>query len=147
MKLNWGASIVIAICCFIGFIMFFVVQMLSSNNTQDLVTENYYHKELLVQGEIEKVKKGTNLEGDFKLEKTAEGLVIHFPSSVEDSKVEGEVLMYRPSDKHKDFKYPIQLKSNQLLIPAQFLAKGRWNVLVDFKIEEEEYAYKKEMTW
>ncbi|GGE42820.1 FixH family protein [Psychroflexus planctonicus] len=147
MKLNWGASIVLAIGCFIGFIMFFVVQMLSSSNNQDLVTENYYHKELLVQDEIDKVNNSADLVGDFHLEKTKEGLLIHFPTSIEADKVEGEVLMYRPSDKQKDFRFPIQLKNHQLLIPAQFLEQGRWNVMVDFKIDEKAFAYKKEMTW
>lgn len=147
MKLNWGASIVLALCCFIGFIMFFVVQMLSSSNGQDLVTENYYHKELLVQDEIDKVNKTADLAGEFQLEKTADGLLIHFPVSIETEQVEGEILMYRPSDKQKDFRFPIQLKNNQLLIPIQFLEQGRWNVLIDFKVAENDFAYKKEMTW
>lgn len=147
MKLNWGASIVLAMCCFIGFILFFVVQMLSSSNSQDLVTENYYHQELHVQEEIDKVKSSANLIGQFELEKTAKGLMIHFPNSIDAGGIEGEVLMYRPSDKQKDFRFPIELKNHQLLIPAQFLIEGRWNVLVDFKIDEKSYAYKKEMIW
>lgn len=147
MKLNWGTSIVLALCCFIGFIMFFVVQMLSSNNSQDLVTENYYHKELLVQDEIDKVNNSADLIGNFQLEKTEAGLLIHFPTSIEAAKAKGEVLMYRPSDKQKDFSFPIQLNQHQLLIPVQFLEQGRWNVLVDFKVDEKAYAYKKEMTW
>lgn len=147
MKLNWGASIVLAMLCFIGFIMFFVVRMLSSANNQDLVTDNYYHKELLVQSEIDKVTNGANLVGEFKLEKIADGLLIYFPQSIEEQKVVGEVLMYRPSDKQKDFRFPIQLKNHNLLIPTQFLSKGRWNVMIDFTIDDEAYAFKKEMTW
>ena len=147
MKLNWGTSIVIAMCCFIGFIMFFVVQMLSSANDQDLVTDNYYHKELTIQDEIDKVNNSADLVGDFRLEKIKDGLLIHFPTSIDFNKVEGEVLMYRPSDKQEDFSFPIQLKKHDLLIPVQFLEKGRWNVLVDFKVGDKAYAYKKEMTW
>jgi hypothetical protein len=147
MKLNWGASLVLAMCCFIGFILFFVVQMLSSANNQDLVTENYYHKELLVQNEIDKVNNSAGLIGEFQLEKTPKGLLIYFPSSIEGNDVQGEVLMYRPSDKQKDFRFPIQLTNQQLLIPVQFLEQGRWNVLIDFRLGNKAYAYKKEMTW
>lgn len=147
MKLNWGTSIVLAMICFIGFIMFFVVQMLSSANNQDMVTENYYHKELLVQGEIDKVKNGASLVGEFKLENTKDGLLIFFPKSIDEKNIKGEVLMYRPSDKEKDFRFPIQLKAHQLLIPSRFLVQGRWNVMIDFSIDDEAYAYKKEMTW
>jgi hypothetical protein len=147
MKLNWGASLVLAMCCFIGFILFFVVQMLSSANNQDLVTENYYHKELLVQNEIDKVNNSAALIGEFQLEKTPKGLLIYFPSSIEGNDVQGEVLMYRPSDKQKDFRFPIQLTNQQLLIPVQFLEQGRWNVLIDFRLGNKAYAYKKEMTW
>ena len=147
MKLNWGASIFLAMCCFIGFILFFVVQMLSSKNNQDLVTENYYHKELLIQDEIDKVNNSADLAGEFQLEKMVDGLLIHFPASIANKAIQGEVLMYRPSDQKKDFRFPIQLKNNQILIPIQFLEKGRWNVLLDFKIGDKAYAYKKEMTW
>lgn len=147
MKLNWGTSIVIAMCCFIGFIMFFVVQMLSSTNDQDLVTENYYHKELTIQDDIDKVTNGAELVGDFSLENTKDGLIINFPTSIDFNKVEGEVFMYRPSDKQKDFSFPIQLKKHKLLIPAQFLEKGRWNVMLDFTVDGKAFAYRKEMTW
>lgn len=147
MKLNWGTSIVIAMICFIGFIMFFVVQMLSSKNTQDLVEESYYHKELLVQGEIDKVNNVKDLIASFEIKKTEEGIVIIYPADFDNKKVVGSVKLYRPSDKNLDFKLPIQQKNNSQLIPKSLLVNGRWNVELDFEVENTPYAYKKEITW
>lgn len=147
MKINWGTSIVIAMLCFIGFIMFFVVQMLSSKNDQDLVVESYYHKELQVQDEIDKVNNLKGLNSTFEIEKTSEGIIITFPSEFSAKQLTGKLTLYRPSDKKLDFTLPIQLKESKQLIPQSLLANGRWNIELDFEVENVPYAYKKELIW
>lgn len=147
MKINWGTSIVIAMVCFIGFIMFFVVQMLSSKNNQDLVVESYYHKELLVQDEIDKVNNLKGLNSTFEIEKTSEGIIITFPNEFSAKQLTGKLTLYRPSDKKLDFTLPIQLKESKQLIPQSLLANGRWNIELDFEVENVPYAYKKELIW
>ncbi len=147
MKINWGTSIVIAITCFIGFIMFFVVQMLSSDHNQDLVEEAYYHKELLVQNEIDKVNNIKNLNSKFEIQKTDEGIVVIYPEDFTGKKLKGKVSMYRPSDKKLDFALPIQMKGNSQLIPKSLLADGRWNIEFDFEVDQKAFAYKRELTW
>ncbi|MFO7703446.1 FixH family protein [Psychroflexus maritimus] len=147
MKINWGTSIVIAMLCFIGFIMFFVVQMLSSKNDQDLVVESYYHKELQVQDEIDKVNNLKGLNSTFEIEKTSEGIIINFPSEFSAKQLTGKLTLYRPSDKKLDFTLPIQLKESKQLIPQSLLANGRWNIELDFEVENVPYAYKKELIW
>lgn len=147
MKINWGTSIVIAMVCFIGFIMFFVVQMLSSKNNQDLVVESYYHKELLVQDEIDKVNNVKGLNSTFEIEKTPEGIIITFPNEFSAKQLTGKLTLYRPSDKKLDFTLPIQLKESKQLIPQSLLANGRWNIELDFEVENVPYAYKKELIW
>ena len=47
MKVNWGTAIVIAFVGFIGFIMYFVVNMATNDKyDHDLVVEDYYQQEL-----------------------------------------------------------------------------------------------------
>ena len=48
MKINWGTGIVLAFIGFIGFILYFVIRMSTDDSANhDLVTEEYYKKELI----------------------------------------------------------------------------------------------------
>ena len=50
MKINWGTGIVLAFIGFIGFILYFVIRMSTDDSANhDLVTEEYYKKELSYQ--------------------------------------------------------------------------------------------------
>ncbi len=147
MRLNWGSYIVMAIIGFIGFILFFVVQMLSSEHSQDLVREAYYHDELMFQQEIDKHKRTQKLEDKFQVISTSEGLKVIFPEDVKASEIVGSIQLYRPSNKALDTKLDIQLSENQQLIGKDYLLKGRWDVLINFSFQDEEYSYKKEIVW
>ena len=58
MKLNWGTGIVIAIIAFMSFILYFVISMSTGNNyNHDLVSEEYYQKELKFQEKHKRNKK------------------------------------------------------------------------------------------
>jgi hypothetical protein len=62
MKINWGTGIVIAFALFITFILYFVFKVQSDNKyDNELVTEDYYKKEALVQGNIEKQENAKTL--------------------------------------------------------------------------------------
>ena len=147
MKLNWGTSLVLALIGFIGFIMFFVVQMLSSEHSQDLVKEAYYHDELMFQQEIDKHNNTNLLESKFELIPSEKGLVVHFPNELEEDKIKGTIKLYRPSNKALDTSFEIDLNHLQQLISNEYLLKGRWNVLIDFEYLAEDYSYKKEIVW
>ena len=54
MKINWGTAIVLVFIGFISFIMYFVIKMNTNKKYEhDLVTEDYYSKELAFQEEID----------------------------------------------------------------------------------------------
>lgn len=55
MKINWGTAIVLAFIAFIGFIVTLVVQMTTNEKYDyDMVTEEYYKKELTFQDQLDK---------------------------------------------------------------------------------------------
>lgn len=147
MRLNWGTSLVIAIITFIAFILFFVIQMLSNEHSQDLVKEAYYHDELMFQQEIDNHKKTISLRGKFKLIPSINGLNIIFPEDLEEDKIKGKITLYRPSNKKLDTSFNIQLNNLQQLIGKEYLLKGRWNILIDFDYNGEAYSYKEEIVW
>ncbi|MBZ9651763.1 FixH family protein [Psychroflexus montanilacus] len=140
MKLNWGTSIVIAFVLFIGFIMFMVVQMLSKKELEyDLVVESYYQKELTFQGDLDSAQKAADLTNQVDITLEADRLLVQFPSEFDFSKIKGELYMYRPSDKTLDFTVPLQMDSNDFVLPTAVLKPGRWEVNLRFTHDDEDY--------
>ncbi len=148
MKINWGWSLVIVMVLFIAFIMYFVIKISTDKKYDyDLVTEEYYKKEMVYQKEIDAEENSHSLEGSISGEKTPEGWMLTFPKNIDYSKIEGTVLLYRPSNKKLDFELPLKLSNPNLLIPDERLVAGRWNTIVRWKYKGEDYLYKEEITY
>ncbi|AXT20382.1 cytochrome C oxidase Cbb3 [Flavobacteriaceae bacterium AU392] len=148
MKFNWGTGIVLAFIGFISFIMYFVITMNSDKKyNHDLVTEDYYGQELEYQNDINKEKNSKTLAENVIWKKTNKGLQIIFPKTLEAHKVKGKVFLYRPSNKQFDFEIPISLSDHTLLIPDNRLLDGRWNIIVDWSYNKEEYLYKQNIIY
>ncbi len=148
MKLNWGTGIVLAFVGFIGFILFFVIRMsLDDRSNHDLVTEDYYKKELVFQQEIDAMKRANSLPFPPRVEQTDKGMLIHFPENMSPEKIEGKVSLYRPSNKHLDFDFPISLSNTHLLIPDNRLLDGRWDMDVRWTYEGETFLMRKSFSY
>ncbi len=148
MKINWGTGIVIAFIGFIGFIMYFVINMNTNKKYDtDLVTEDYYRQELEFQNDINKVANSKNLEKNIRYKKTDEGLIIEFPETLKAENITGKVFLYRPSNKQFDFETDISLSNHNLLIPDKRLLDGRWNIKVDWQYNRKSYLFKKEIVY
>ncbi|GAA4281091.1 FixH family protein [Gaetbulibacter aestuarii] len=148
MKWNWGTGIVLAFAGFMSFILYFIISvMVDKNYDYDLVTEDYYGEELSYQESINKLKNAENLNENLRYEHTADGLVIYFPETMKPEAIGGEILLYRPSNKHLDFKTPIVLSGHSLLIPEDKLVSGRWDLSVDWHYENTNYLYKQNLIY
>lgn len=148
MKINWGTSIVLAIISFMAFILYLVITMTTDKNfNHDLVIEDYYKQELKFQDQLARETNSQTLVRDIEIEKTAEGLLIDFPPGLDHSLIEGEIMLYRPSNKEQDFTIPIHLEKSQFILPATLLGNGRWNIIIDWSYEDETYYFKKEFTF
>lgn len=148
MKINWGKGIVIAIVCFISFIMYFVISMSTDKKfSHDLVTEKYYEKELKYQEVIDATQNAKSLNEDINLIKDAKGLQVHFPKIFNTKKVKGKVFLYRPSNKQLDFEIPFSITDNYLLVPEKSLLGGRWNISVNLKYNNKDYYFSKEIDY
>lgn len=148
MKINWGTGIVLAFIAFISFIVFFVVKMnLDDRANHDLVTEEYYKAELGYQKEIDAENNANNHNVNIITEKTPEGLLLKFSENLDFEKVKGTVSLYRPSNKHLDFDFPIRLSNSHLLVPDKRLLDGRWDIKVAWEYENEAFLFKKNITY
>ncbi len=148
MKINWGTSIVLAIAAFISFIMYFVVSMSTDKSMEhDLVTEEYYKKELDFQSRLDRQLNAQNLVQDIRIKKTTEGLLLIFPEDLNFQNIEGSVFLYRPSNKQLDIELPLSLSSHKMLIPEKHLVGGRWNIEINWNYFEESYYFKEELIY
>jgi nitrogen fixation protein FixH len=148
MKINWGTGLVIGMALFISFILYFVIKISTDKKYDyDLVTEQYYQKEMVFQKEFDAEENSNSLETNISGEKTAEGWMLTFPKNIDYTKVKGTVFLYRPSNKQLDFQLPLKLSSPNLLIPDKRLVAGRWNTIVQWSYEGEDYLYKKEIVY
>ncbi len=146
MKFNWGTGIVIAILCFMGFILYFVITMsVNKEYSHDLVTEKYYQQELEYQDQIEAEKNSQTLEENVSIKQTADGLVVSFPKDLDYKSIQGKVFLYRPSNKQLDFEIPISISSKYLLVPEKRLLDGRWNINIFWNYKNKDYLFKKEL--
>ena len=146
--MNWGKSIVVVIVAFISFILYFVIKMnTDSKYDHDLVTEEYYKKELNYQQEIDAAKNTKQLGEDIEVIRTEDGLKINLPASFTNKKIEGKVFLYRPSNKQLDFEIPILLSNTYLLVPDKRLLDGRWNITVNATKNNKSYLFKKEIIY
>lgn len=143
-KINWGWAIVIVMAMFMVFILQFVYRSLSDDTLEHhLVSEDYYKDELFYQQEIDKMNNANKLSENVAVERGNTGMLVAFPETMDQTKITGIIYFQRPSDKRIDFKKEIVLDNNTMLIIDDKLINGRWNIKIDWKYDDEEYLFKK----
>lgn len=138
---------VLVLAAFISFIMYFVVTMITSKDyDQDLVVEDYYKGELHYQEEIDAEENALALKENIYVLNNNGTWVVVLPEAIDLTEIEGAVHLYRPSNKILDFEIPLTgLKTNEIAIPNEKLISGRWNIMVNWTYQNEEYLFKKEI--
>ena len=148
MKFNWGTGIVLAFVAFISFIMYFVVLANSDPRADhDMVTEEYYRKELVYQKELDASRNLEAFGGEVAVAKTSGGLSLRFPAAMDPARVSGTISLYRPSNKQLDFDMPIQISDTVLLIPGSRLLDGRWDIRLEWTYDGKPYLYRGRVTY
>ena len=148
MKWNWGKGIVVGMLLFMSFIMYLVITMMTDTKyDHDLVTEDYYAKEMVYQDEIDSEANLKTLSQPIVGRRTPEGWLLSFPEEMNDTNTHGEVFLYRPSNQRLDFSLPMRLSGSNLLIPDKRLVDGRWNITIAWEYNSKKFLYKKAITY
>ncbi|PZR09474.1 MAG: cytochrome C oxidase Cbb3 [Flavobacterium psychrophilum] len=143
MKINWGTGIVIAFALFMSFILFFVFRVQSdSKYDNELVVEDYYKQERILQDVLNREENAAQLQQKVKIEDTQEGILISFPEDFDPKDIKGKVSLYRPSDQKLDNQLQIALSTSNLLIPKSDLAGGRWDIIAEWQYHGKSYLNK-----
>lgn len=145
MKVSWGTGIVIAIALFIGFIMTMVVKMSTDPRADhEMVTDNYYAKELAYQEVIDAKKNASNVKLEY--ESTEAGLLLTLSNTPE---VLNNVIveLYRADNRKLDIHLPLERTSNQILVERQLLVQGKYNLSIEYRHEGELFLIESPITY
>jgi len=147
-KISWPAGIVIALVSFIIFILSFVYKVtFLPEYDHHLVSEDYYMDELNYQQEIDKENRGAALKEDVSVKTGKSGVTINFPSEFEPNQISGTIFFQRLSNDKIDFSIPIELESNTILIKNEDLVDGRWDIKVEWFVNDTAYLYKEKIIY
>ncbi len=147
-KISWPAGIIIAISAFVVFILSFVYKAtFVPEYDHHLVSDEYYKDELNYQQEIDKLNNAALLKENIALKKVGNGLLISFPSEFDPAQISGLISFQRLSNDKLDFQFPIVLKTNEYLLKDEDLADGRWDVKIEWTINNTTYLFKEKLMY
>ncbi len=144
MKLNWGTGIFLTFVIFVAVTLAMVYVFM--NQDVNLVTDDYYQKELEYQNHIETIKRTNKLPEKLEIKTNRNAIVIKFPTLFHQKSITGNIFFYRPSDRKRDMTFPIVLNdNNEQIISTSPLIKGLWKVQVEWKNNDSAYFNEKEI--
>lgn len=143
-KLNWGYRITILYVGFAGLIIFLVWS--SMNQKIDLVSNDYYARELVYQDKMESIERNNQLSDPAVIYWNTEGIRIEYPAEFKPERISGTVNIFRPSDKNLDVSVEAKADADHIqVISGEKLAKGMYRVNVDYEYENLSYYTEKQI--
>lgn len=142
---GWMWGITITLILFGGFFVGFAIWTFQSD--VELVYDNYYAKDVVFEQQIRRVERTDALpvKPVIKYEHARQTLDVYFPSAMEHQAQVGTVLLFRPSDLHKDRQFDLNLVGDSLqTISVPNLLPGLWRIKLSWTSQDLEY-YLEEM--
>ncbi|MGK0406783.1 MAG: hypothetical protein ACJAZH_000600 [Roseivirga sp.] len=140
MKFNWGTGLAITLGIFI--VGMGTITYKAINQRHDLVTTDYYAKEIAYQQTIEQTKNAAALEGECQLKIEENNLVLHFPKSLIGLSSAAEIEMYSPTHAEKDFNLSFEdWEVASIILPSDKLSSGKWIAKVKLNTDNDGYYF------
>lgn len=138
--MNWGYRIAIGFITFclitIGVTIFLMTQKV------DVVTDNYYDKELKYQEQLDRVARTRALKEVMEISNTGKEIIIKFPNTPDKNQKNDFISLYRPSDNTKDVKIPVLTDSSRTqIVNIDRLTRGYWKLQINWTSGGSEYYY------
>jgi len=144
-KLNWGWSILLVYITFMLIFLFLFYQSFKELKSNEMVTNDYYKKELAYGDIIKRKQNADTMRIPVKIFQKDRNLIIEFPNYIH--KIEGKIILYKPDNSKLDQEIAIQVdQQHRQIIDKNKLISGRWDVIVDWKSGKVPYRIKQKMT-
>ena len=130
LKIHWGVGIIIFYAVFILFLVGNLI--FSSLQKTELVSDDYYQKEVVFQQQIDKSNREKKLTEHIKLTQGTSTLALQFPKS-QGIGISGDIYFYKASDQKLDKNIKIKLTDENLqVIDTREYSKGLWKVKINW---------------
>ena len=138
MKIGWGTRIA---ALYIGFIILMIGMVyVSMCQKVELVSDDYYKKELAFQSQINSTKNADSLSQRILHQNTPAGIALQFPPEFISKNVSGTITMFRPSDATKDIDTPVKLNDKaQQIISYTGLISGMYRMKINWQEGSKSY--------
>ena len=129
--MNWGYKIMLVYLIFISVMVFMAFK--SSEQNIELVTEDYYAKELKFQEQVDKQKRTHELKEQLSWNVDGKKIDIQFPTEMLSKNVKAEILFYNASEAKRDFTVACSPDSNGLCqVNSAKLQHGVYEMKIDW---------------
>jgi len=137
-KFNWGWGIALF---YTGFVVFMLFMVWCTNLMKtELVTEDYYGKELKFQEQLDKMKRSNILSQPVNWTVQNNSVKLNFPADVKGKDVNAKVLFYRPDNSLRDFNVSCKADSTGVcIINSDKFHHGAYKMEVDWSAGNETY--------
>jgi nitrogen fixation protein FixH len=139
--MNWGWKITIIMTAFIAFILSMVIS--SFGNKIDLVSADYYQKELVFQEVIDAKTNALSIKSEVNVKHTESGLELSFPDTFTKQITEGTITFFRPDNSDLDTEEILSLVDNKQILSFKKLKPGFYNIYIAFKAGGDDYHIEK----
>lgn len=146
-NLNWGHGLMIALGCFILFILFLIFIFPMGKQNAEMISNNYYEEELQYQDIIDAKNNAAKLEQTPTYKSTAEGILITFPQTIKVDENTAEFVLFRTEDSNLDVKKQVTLQHNLFLIPAKVISKGSYTLKLKWTENNKPYQVDYDILW
>lgn len=139
--MNWGKGLTIAIISFMSFILYMVITLMTKGNA-DLVSEDYYKKEIEYEKEITALKNSENATEKVTINNKGEFIVFQFPTTKEIDNI--EIHLLRPNNDKADLTFS-EKDTKNVMIEKKKLEKGVYKASIRYNSEGQPFLQKAEL--
>jgi len=128
---------------YIAFVIILIgLVIFSQYQKADLVTENYYEKEIRYQQQINRIQRTESLSSPIHWthDQSNKQLTIQFPEEMKLKTIKGQILFFRPSDAQQDKIIALHLSpEGTQTISTEHLSQGYWKLKIFWQINDQDF--------
>lgn len=144
MKISWGWKIGLLYSCFV--VLMVVLVVASSRQHFDLVSKDYYEKEIAYQDVIDAGKNQSGLSRPLSIHANENTVTIEFPEEFRAKVLSGEIKFYAPVNAEWDRSFKINAENNSMVISRSDLKNTRYTVKISCTIDGKNYYQESDIT-
>jgi len=145
-KFNWGWAMLLVFLTFMTVFLYLFYVSIQYSKDYDLVVDDYYTAELQYGEELKKIHAADTMRVPVQIVQSDKGVEVRFPSYIDRKAIEGTVTLFKPDNKQLDKTFDLVLDTAYThFIPRDSFVYGRWNIILNWKIDTVEYLKEEKM--